>query len=263
MTQSFKVAIAGASGYAGGEFLRLAANHPNLEIGTLTAHSQAGKKLGEVHPHIRSLADREFVPMSVEALLGHDVVVLALPHGASGDIAAELEKQPNRPIIIDLGADHRLIDPVAWEKFYGTKHMGTYTYGLPELINGKQERAVGFAPATIQRDLLANTKEIAVPGCNVIAVTLALQPGIAEGVLDPHNLVAVLVNGYSGAGRDPKPHLIASEAMGSAKPYAVGGTHRHIPEIQQNLGFAGGGHIPSDHSQMLTANDYQLSFTPT
>jgi len=261
--QKFRVAVAGASGYAGGEFLRLAANHPNLEIGALTAHSQAGKKLGEVHPHLRSRADITLKNTTAENLAGHDVVVLALPHGASGEIAAELEKQPNKPTIIDLGADHRLIDKKAWEKFYGSKHMGTYTYGLPELINGKSERALGAAPATKQRELLANTKEIAVPGCNVIATTLALQPGIAEGALNPNDIVAVLVNGYSGAGKEPKPHLIASEALGSAKPYAVGGTHRHIPEIKQNLGVAGGGFIPPNVSSPLTADDYSISFTPT
>ena len=279
MAPRFKVAVAGASGYAGGEFLRLAANHPNLEIGTLTAHSQAGKLLGEVHPHLRSLADRVLAPTTVEALSGHDVVVLALPHGASGEIAAQLSSvadqsdashpdvqataMAKRPIIIDLGADHRLIDPQAWEQFYGTKHMGTYTYGLPELINGNVERALGLAPATMQREALADTKEIAVPGCNVIAVTLALQPGIADGALNPNDIVAVLVNGYSGAGKDPKPHLIASEGLGSAKPYAVGGTHRHIPEIIQNLSIAGAGYLPPKRAEPLSLGDYSISFTPT
>jgi len=259
----FKIAVAGASGYAGGEFLRLALDHPNLEIGALTAHSQVGKKLGEVQPHLRALKDRELVPTSAQALAGHDVVVLALPHGASGEIAAELAKQDNPPLIIDLGADHRLIDPAAWKQFYGSEHMGTYTYGLPELINGKTDRAVGFGPAKKQRELLRNTREIAVPGCNVIAVTLALQPGIADGALDPNQLTAVLVNGYSGAGRDPKPHLLASEALGSAKPYAVGGRHRHIPEIKQNLAIAGAGYIPPEHMTPLETNDYSISFTPT
>lgn len=267
----FSVAVAGASGYAGGEFLRLAANHPNLEIGTLTAHSKAGQTLGEVHPHLRSLAGRVLQPTTAEALAGHDVVVLALPHGASGEIAALLGSGAASPIIIDLGADHRLKDRAAWEKFYGTPHMGTYTYGLPELINGKAERALGFAPATKQRELLAQTKEIAVPGCNVIAVTLALQPAIAEGAINPTDIVAVLVNGYSGAGKDPKPHLQASEAIGSAKPYAVGGTHRHIPEILQNLEIAGAAHLPAIAAESpevagparRTAADYAISFTPT
>ena len=275
--RKFRVAVAGASGYAGGEFLRLAANHPNLEIGVLTAHSKAGQTLGEAHPHLRSLADRVLQPTTAQALAGHDVVVLALPHGASGEIAAQL----SAPIIIDLGADHRLKDPAAWQKFYGSEHMGTYTYGLPELIDGKSERALGAAtkPATKQRELLARTKEIAVPGCNVIAVTLALQPGIAEGALATKDIVAVLVNGYSGAGKEPKSHLQASEALGSAKPYAVGGTHRHIPEIIQNLEIAGAAQLPPVVEPVETTNqtiatettpptrrtaaDYAISFTPT
>ena len=301
-SRKYTVAVAGASGYAGGEFLRLAANHPNLEIGTLTAHSKAGQLLGAVHPHLRSLAERELVPTTPEALAGHDVVVLALPHGASGEIAKAVIAGSTRnpsvveapqgghfdklstaletttPIIIDLGADHRLIDPQAWQEYYGSEHPGTFTYGLPELINGKSERVLGFQPATKQRELLRNTKEIAVPGCNVIAVTLALQPGIAEGALDPKDIVAVLVNGYSGAGKEPKPHLIASEAIGSAKPYAVGGTHRHIPEILQNLEIVGAAHLDSVVEAPIgglettpatapvkprTAADYAISFTPT
>jgi len=236
--QRFRIAVAGASGYAGGEILRLAATHPHLEIGTLTAHSNAGATLGTVQPHLRSLVGRVLEPTTVEALAGHDVVVLALPHGASGEIAAQL---PDDVVVLDLGADHRLSSASAWEQFYGSPHAGTWPYGMPELIRAGQDS---------QREALAGTRRIAVPGCNVTAVTLGLQPGVAARVIDASDVVAVLANGYSGAGKSLKPHLLAAEGIGAAAPYAVGGTHRHIPEIQQNLQVAG-------------ADEVRISFTPT
>jgi N-acetyl-gamma-glutamyl-phosphate reductase len=240
--QRLRVAVAGASGYAGGEFLRIAARHPHLEIGALTAHSNAGSRLGELQPHLRGLADRVLEPTTAEALAGHDVVVLGLPHGASGEIAAQL---PDDVLVLDLGADHRLASAADWEAFYGSAHAGTWPYGLPELMHVDAGGAV-----TTQRDRLAGARRIAVPGCNVTAVTLALQPGVAAGLVSPRDVVAVLANGYSGAGKALKPHLLAAEGLGSAAPYAVGGTHRHIPEIAQNLRVAG-------------ADDVSISFTPT
>ncbi|MCK9795479.1 N-acetyl-gamma-glutamyl-phosphate reductase [Isoptericola sp. 4D.3] len=233
-----RVAVAGASGYAGGEFLRLAARHPHLEVGALTAHSNAGSRLGELQPHLRSLADRVLQPTTPEALAGHDVVVLGLPHGASGEVAAQL---PDDVLVLDLGADHRLVSAADWEAFYGSPHAGTWPYGMPELVHADGSR---------QRDHLAGTRRIAVPGCNVTAVTLGLQPGVAAGLVSPSDVVAVLANGYSGAGRSLKPHLLAAEGLGSAAPYAVGGAHRHIPEIAQNLRVAG-------------APAVSISFTPT
>ncbi len=244
MRMSFSVAVAGASGYAGGEILRLLLKHPEAQIGALTAHSNAGTALGEHQPHLRSLADRVLAPTQVDALAGHDVVVLALPHGASGAVAAQLAERGQDAIVLDLGADHRLVSAEDWVAYYGSPHAGTWTYGLPELLHA------GERTAAAQRDELARTRRIAVPGCNVTAVTLGLQPGIAAGVVEPTDLVAVLANGYSGAGRSLKTHLLAAEGLGSAQPYAVGGTHRHIPEIAQNLRSAG-------------AADVTISFTPT
>lgn len=245
-SQLIRVAVAGASGYAGGETLRLLAAHPFVEIGTLTAHASAGSSLGEVQPHLRGLAHRILEPTTPETLAGHDVVVLALPHGASGQVAAQL---PDDVLVIDLGADHRLESAGDWEQFYGSTHAGTWPYGLPELIHAEAPGADPAAAAR-QRDKLPGARRIAVPGCNVTAVTLGLQPGVAAGVVEPTDIVAVLANGYSGAGKALKPHLLASEALGSAQPYAVGGTHRHIPEIRQNLLAAG-------------AHEVSISFTPT
>src|SRR6478609_7492671 len=244
MHMTFTVAVAGASGYAGGEMLRVLLAHPEARIGTLTAHSNAGSLLGAHQPHLRSLADRVLQPTGVDALAGHDVVVLALPHGASGAIAAELEALGDGAVVVDLGADHRLVDAADWEAFYGSAHAGTWPYGLPELLHPGERTAQG------QRSLLSGARRIAVPGCNVTAVSLGLQPGVAAGLIEPTDLVAVLANGYSGAGKSLKPHLLAGEALGNAQPYAVGGTHRHIPEIAQNLRSAG-------------AADVTISFTPT
>ncbi len=237
MHMTITVAIAGASGYVGGEVLRVFGEHPDVEFGALTAHASAGSVLGAHHPHLRSLASRTLVETSAETLAGHDVVVLALPHGASSGIAAAL---PPETLVIDCGADHRLTSPEAWAEYYGGEHAGTWPYGLPELITGDGAR---------QRDSLAGTTRIAVPGCNVTAVTLGLQPGVAAGVVDPSEVVAVLAVGYSGAGKALKTHLLAAEGLGSAVPYAVAGAHRHIPEIVQNLGAAG-------------ADDVRISFTP-
>ncbi|CAM3660248.1 N-acetyl-gamma-glutamyl-phosphate reductase [Occultella aeris] len=242
MHMPVSVAIAGASGYAGGEVLRLLLGHPEVTIGALTAHKNAGDPVGLHHPHLRDLAERRFVETTAENLLGHDVVVLALPHGASGAIAAALEAAGSEALVLDCGADHRLVDAGDWEAFYGSPHAGTWPYGLPELVLADS--------GTRQREVLRSARRIAVPGCNVTAVTLGIQPGIATGVVEATDLVAVLANGYSGAGKAAKTHLIASEALGSAVPYAVGGTHRHIPEIEQNLRAAG-------------AEQVRLSFTPT
>ncbi|MBO0608136.1 N-acetyl-gamma-glutamyl-phosphate reductase [Myceligenerans salitolerans] len=244
MSSTIRVAVAGASGYAGGETLRLLAAHPLVEVGAVTAHVSAGSALGEHQPHLRSLAHRVIQPTTPEALAGHDVVVLALPHGASGEIAAQL---PDDALVLDLGADHRLTDADAWRAFYGSEHAGSWPYGMPELL--LTEKA-GAGAVARQRDHLTGVKRVAVPGCNVTAVTLGLQPGVAAGLVDPSDIVAVLANGYSGAGRSLKPHLLASEGLGSARPYAVGGTHRHVPEIAQNLRAAG-------------ASTVRLSFTPT
>ncbi|MDR1151683.1 MAG: N-acetyl-gamma-glutamyl-phosphate reductase [Bifidobacteriaceae bacterium] len=229
----WRVAVAGASGYAGGEILRLLLAHPHVEIGALTAHGNAGERVTHVHPHLRPLADRRLEPTTPEVLHGHDIVILALPHGASGPLAAMLDPGT---LVLDCGADHRLERSDDWAAFYGGEHPGTWAYGLPELVRGWTPAG----PIPRQRATLSTARRIAVPGCNVTAVTLALAPGIAAGLIEPADLVAVLANGVSGAGKSPKTHLLASEILGGASPYAVAGTHRHIPEILQNFRAAAG-----------------------
>ncbi|MGH3372739.1 MAG: N-acetyl-gamma-glutamyl-phosphate reductase, partial [Nocardioidaceae bacterium] len=229
---SLKVAVAGASGYAGGELLRLLSAHPDVEIGALTAGGNAGTALGQHHPHLLPLAGRTLVDTSAETLAGHDVVFLGVPHGQSAAIAARLGQDVT---VIDCGADFRLIDSEAWVEFYGGRHAGHWPYGLPELPG--------------QREKLRGANRVAVPGCYPTVSTLALLPVVQAGLVDARELVVVAVSGTSGAGKSPKPHLLGAEVMGSATAYGVGGVHRHTPEIEQNLG-------------LVTDGPVSVSFTP-
>lgn len=236
---SYSVAVAGASGYAGGELLRLLAQHPELEVRTATAFSNAGEPITSVHPHLASYAGRTFEPTDASVLRGHDVVFFALPHGASGALSAELAGQGDT-VLADCGADHRLESADDWVEYYGSEFAGAWAYGLPELL---------LADGTKQRELLRGAREIAVPGCNVQAVTLALAPAINAGLVDADDLTAVLAVGPSGAGKKAATHLLGSELMDSANPYGVDGGHRHNPEMRQNLRRAGGANV-------------RLAFTP-
>jgi N-acetyl-gamma-glutamyl-phosphate reductase len=227
-----RVAVAGASGYAGGEVLRLLAGHPEVEIGAVTANSSAGQLLGALQPHLLPLAGRVLQETTAEVLAGHDVVFLALPHGQSAAVAEQLGGDV---LVVDMGADFRLRDAADWERFYGSPHAGTWPYGLPELPGA--------------RAALAGTKRIAVPGCYPTAVSLALAPAYAGALAEP-DAVIVAASGTSGAGKAPKPHLLGSEVMGSMTPYGVGGGHRHTPEIVQNLSEVAGEKVT-------------VSFTPT
>ncbi|WP_150306652.1 N-acetyl-gamma-glutamyl-phosphate reductase [Planctomonas psychrotolerans] len=237
---SFSVAVAGASGYAGGELLRLLADHPLFDVRTVTGHSSTGEPLLSVHPHLRSYGDLAFAPTTAEALAGHDIVFLALPHGKSGALTAELDADT---LVVDCGADHRLTSEEDWAEFYGGEFFGAWTYGLPELVHRDDPHG--------QRNSLAGVKRIAVPGCNVTAITLGLAPGLKAGVIRGDDLVAVLAVGPSGAGRALRTNLLASEILGSASAYGVGGVHRHTPEIRQNLELAGGAPVSVSFTPVL------------
>ena len=217
MHMTASVAVAGASGYAGGEVLRLLLGHPGVEVGAVTAGSNAGERLGSLQPHLLPLADRVLAETTVDTLAGHDVVVLGLPHGQSAGIARALGDDT---VVIDCGADFRLTDAGEWQTFYGGEHAGSWPYGLPELPG--------------QRDLLRGARRIAVPGCYPTVSTLAAVPALAAGLVEP-DITVVAASGTSGAGKTAKPHLLGSEVMGNASAYGVGGTHRHTPEIAQSL----------------------------
>jgi N-acetyl-gamma-glutamyl-phosphate reductase len=230
--QTWTVGVTGATGYAGGEVCRLLAGHPNLRLAGVHANSSAGRRLGELQPHLLPFAEMVVQPSDAESLSGYDVVVLALPHGESAVIAEQL---PAETLVIDCGADHRLTDPGAWARWYGGVHSGSWPYGLPELPG--------------QREQLTTAKRVAVPGCYPTSVTLAMAPALAGGLIEPE-VVVVAASGTSGAGKSAKPHLIGSEVMGSVSAYGVGGVHRHTPEMVQNLSQAAGAPVT-------------VSFTPT
>ncbi|WP_313356517.1 N-acetyl-gamma-glutamyl-phosphate reductase [Microbacterium sp.] len=236
---TYSVAVSGASGYAGGEILRLLAAHPDIEIRTVTAHSNAGQPLIDHQPHLRSLAHLTLQDTTPEILSGHDVVFLALPHGQSGQYTDALG---DVPLIIDAGADHRLTSQDAWDAFYGGAFNEPWAYGVPELRTA----------AGKQRENLRGARRIAAPGCNASTVSLSLAPGVAAGVIDPSDIVSVLAVGPSGAGKSLKTNLLGSEILGTANPYAVGGTHRHIPEIRQALAA----------TSSIAPDDIRISFTP-
>ncbi|AGP64412.1 N-acetyl-gamma-glutamyl-phosphate reductase [Mycobacterium intracellulare subsp. yongonense 05-1390] len=236
MADVIKVAVAGASGYAGGEILRLLLGHPayaqgRLSIGALTAAASAGSTLAEHHPHLTPLAQRVVEPTEPAVLAGHDVVFLGLPHGHSAALASQLGPDT---VIIDCGADFRLTDAAAWERSYGTPHAGSWPYGLPELP-GARER-------------LRGARRIAVPGCYPTAALLALLPAVASDLVEPA-VTVVAVSGTSGAGRAAKTDLLGAEVIGSARAYNIAGAHRHTPEIAQGLGA-------------VTGRAVTVSFTP-
>ena len=216
-------AVAGASGYAGGELVRLLLAHPGLSVGPLTADRSAGRPMVEVAPHLPALAGRTLQATDPELLATADIVFLALPHGESAAIAAAL---PADVPVVDLGADHRLADPAAWEQFYGTPYAGQWTYGLPELAGS--------------RDRITASTRVAAPGCYPTSVILGLAPLLAAGLVEPTDVVVVAASGTTGAGRATKPHLMSAEVMGALSAYKAGGAHQHTPEMEQALAAAAG-----------------------
>ncbi|HWB65673.1 MAG TPA: N-acetyl-gamma-glutamyl-phosphate reductase [Mycobacteriales bacterium] len=227
-----QAAVVGASGYAGGELLRLLDAHPSIDIGPLVAAGNAGRRLGELHPQLLTLADRPLLDIAAADLAAADIVFLALPHGASAAVVAAL---PDDVAVVDLGADFRLVDAAAWQRWYGGEHAGTWPYGLPELPGARAK--------------LAGARRVANPGCYATGVALGLAPLLAAGQVDPSDLVVVAASGTSGAGRKASESLLGSEVMGDLSPYKVAGRHQHLGEIHQSLAGAAGQPV-------------SLSFTP-
>jgi N-acetyl-gamma-glutamyl-phosphate reductase len=213
-----RVAVAGASGYAGGELLRLLSAHPDVDVVAATAHGNAGERVGDVHPGLRSLASLKLSSTTADAVGGADLVFLALPHGQSGPFATRL---PDSTKVVDLGGDHRLTDVDAYARYYGGQHFGAWTYGLPELPG--------------QRELIAESERVANTGCYAVATILALAPLITTGIARADDVVVVGASGTSGAGRGLKDNLLGTEVMGDLSPYKVG-AHQHVPEILQAAG---------------------------
>lgn len=233
---SISVAIAGATGYAGSEILRLLLSHPaylsgDLRIGALTGHSNAGQRVSELMPHLPQLADRVIEDTTPEVLAGHDIVFLGLPHGHSAEIGRQLGESVT---VIDCAADFRLRNKEDWDSFYGGEYAGAWPYGIPE-VPGNREKLKG-------------SNRVAVPGCFPTTITLGALPAVAQGLIEPA-LSVIAITGVSGAGKKASVAQLGAETMGNLKAYKPGGTHRHTPEVLQNL-------------QPFAQEPVSVSFTP-
>jgi N-acetyl-gamma-glutamyl-phosphate reductase len=245
-----RVAVAGASGYAGGELLRLLAGHPDLEIAAVSAGSSAGKPITSIHPNLTGhprYDGTNFDVTDAAMLAGAELIFMALPHGESAALASEL---PNAKII-DLSADFRLGDEEAWHQFYGqdVAYAGRWAYGLPELPGAREK--------------IKAARTVAAPGCYATTSILALAPLLQAGLVEPDDIVIVAASGTTGAGRSPRVDLLASEVMGSMSAYKVGGAHRHTPEIEQALTEVHNHQNLSSERTLAPPRPVTLSFTPT
>ena len=226
-----KTAVIGASGYAGGELLRLLAVHPHFQVTAISAHSNAGELVTSIHPHLTTHNGEKFLAVSEIDFSDIELVFIALPHGESASLIAKI---PSTAKIVDLGADYRLEDASAWERYYGGAHAGAWVYGLPELSTG-------------QRQAIAKESKVANPGCYATAITLGIAPAVNH--VDVSDVVVVAASGTTGAGRSAKINLIASEVMGSLTSYKFGGVHQHTPEIEQAV-------------SAIAKKPVKISFTP-
>jgi len=227
-----KTGIIGASGYAGGELLRLLTNHPEFELSYISAGSNAGQKITSVHAHLTGFKDQLFQATDTAAMNKCELLFLALPHGESAKIVGVIDPSIR---IVDLGADFRLHSSQSWRKYYGGDHAGTWVYGLPELPG--------------QREKIAQATRVANPGCYATSTALAAAPAISAGLIDSSDIVVVASSGTTGAGRSAKVNLLGSEVMNSLTSYKFGGVHQHTPEIEESL-------------SLLTHGDVKISFTP-
>lgn len=226
------IVVIGASGYAGGELLLLIHAHPKLKLKSAIAHSKANTAITLEHPFLIGKYEQDFQEFDVAKIAETDFVFLALPHGESAGLVAQLN--PNTKIV-DLGADFRLKDSKQWTKYYGGEFAGTWTYGLPEIENNAE--------------LISKSKRVANPGCYATAISLAFAPLIKHNLIDLKYMTVVAASGTTGAGKKPVQSLIASEVIGSLANYKMGGTHQHIPEIEQSL-------------NSISNMDIKLSFNP-
>jgi N-acetyl-gamma-glutamyl-phosphate reductase len=229
-----RVSVAGASGYAGGELLRLVLGHPAFELGAVTAGASAGTPVAAAHPQLPALADLVFAASDPDPLAQADLVFIALPPGESAALVAAL---PADLPVVDLGADFRLADGPAWSRYYGTEHAGSWVYGLPELPGA--------------RDAIVSASRVANPGCYPTAVAIGLAPLLAAGLVEPADIVVVAASGTSGAGRSVRPDLLGSEVMGSVSAYKAGGVHQHTPEMEQALTAAAGTAVTLSFTPLL------------
>jgi N-acetyl-gamma-glutamyl-phosphate reductase len=210
--------VIGASGYAGGQLLRLIHAHPKLKFKSAIAHSKANTSIVAEHPFLVGKYDQNFKEFSAEKIAETDFVFIALPHGESAGLISKLKPGTK---IVDLGADFRLKDSGKWAKYYSGEHAGSWTYGLPEVENNVEN--------------ISKSSKVANPGCYATAIALAFAPLIKHDLIDQKYMTVVAASGTTGAGKKPAQSLLSSEVMGSLSNYKLNGTHQHIPEIEQAL----------------------------
>jgi len=225
-----KIGVVGASGYAGGELLRLLAFHPHFEVTAITAHSNAGELITSVHPQLQSYAGKKFSAFDPNDFASCDLIFLALPHGESAKVIAQL---PTTSKIVDLGADYRLESADQWSKYYGGDYAGSWTYGLADIEPFKSQ--------------ISQSTRVSNPGCYATSIALGAAP--AASIANLSDVVVVAASGTTGAGRSAKINLIASEVAGSLTSYKFGGVHQHTPEIEQTL-------------TKISGTQAKISFTP-
>lgn len=221
-----KVAILGASGYTGAELVRLIATHPSIEVAALTADRKAGQEMAAVFPHLRHLSLPRLTTVEEVDFSGIDLVFCALPHGLSQAIVKTLPKTVK---VVDLGADFRLRDPAAYQKWYGRPHdapeiQPEAVYGLTEFYRGE----------------IRGARLVAGTGCNAATVQFALRPLIAAGLIDLDRIICDLKNGITGAGRSLKENMLFSERSTNVTAYSAGGKHRHLGEFDQEFSALAG-----------------------
>jgi N-acetyl-gamma-glutamyl-phosphate reductase len=224
-SEKIRIGLLGASGYTGADLIRLAATHPNIEIGVLAASSHAGKALAEVFPHFAFLDAPDLVKAEDADWDGCDVVFSGLPHGTAQDLIKEL---PHDLRVIDMSADFRLKDTETYRRWYGREHvapdlLADAVYGLTEHYGA----------------LIAHARLVACPGCYPTASLLSLLPLVTAGMIDPADIIIDAKSGTSGAGRGLKQNLLLAEAGEGLSPYSVA-SHRHAPEMEQEIGKAAG-----------------------
>ena len=227
-----KIGVVGASGYSGGELLRLLSSHPHFQVEYIAAGSQAGASITSVHPQLVNYADRAFEATEISQMNKCELLFFALPHGESAKLITEVDSKIK---IVDLGADFRLESPTSWDKYYGGEYAGAWVYGLPEIPG--------------QREKISGASRVANPGCYATAIALAIAPALHSKIIDGSDIVVVAASGTTGAGRKASTNLLGSEIMGSLTSYKFGGVHQHTPEIEQTLSSLGDG-------------DVKISFTP-
>jgi N-acetyl-gamma-glutamyl-phosphate reductase len=223
---SYNIAILGASGYTGAELIRLIANHPNMKIAALSADRKAGMEMAEVFPHLRHMDLPTLVKIDQIDFSGIDLCFCALPHKTSQEVISKLPKTLK---IVDLSADFRLRDPAEYQKWYGNAHSAVEM----------QEEAV-YGLTEFYRDEITNARLVAGTGCNAATGQFALRPLIEAGVIDLDDIIIDLKAGVSGAGRSLKENLLHAELSEGSGAYAVGGTHRHLGEFDQEFSAIAG-----------------------